>query len=398
MNEQAGTGSGKRRPEANGAGGRLGRWLGDDWRHWGSRRFFSSSPSVNVARLCYLLVCEAAGVAIALSTKGTGIEVSVGFGLLGGVTVAGLFVFMESLVKGFTLRGFSTATFGLGVGLLCAWLLTRVNIANLLDLAFRERIHAEEGMGDGRADLLLNALRLAFDVTLFASLGFIGAVLALRSNRDDFAFIIPYVRFRQDAASGQPVVLDAEAVIDGRIPAIFRAGFLHGRLIVPRFVLEELQAMASASSNALRQRGQRGFECLQKMQDAPDIQITIHDSHSIAAEESVSQRLMETARLLGARIMTANDNLTKLAKLQGLDVLNIYELDEALKPAVAVGDRVRITLVRGGKDEHQAVGYLPDGTMIVVNHGAGAIGKTVEVTVISTLQTNAGTMVFAEFN
>ena len=107
---------------------------------------------------------------------------------------------------------------------------------------------------------------------------------------------------------------------------------------------------------------------------------------------------METARLLGARIMAANDNLTKLAKLQGLDVLNIYELDEALKPAVAVGDRVRITLVRGGKDEHQAVGYLPDGTMIVVNHGAGAIGKTVEVTVISTLQTNAGTMVFAEFN
>ena len=219
-----------------------------------------------------------------------------------------------------------------------------------------------------------------------------------RSNRDDFAFIIPYVRFRQDAASGQPVVLDAEAVIDGRIPAVFRAGFLYGRLIVPSFVLEELQAMATAAANLTRQRGQRGFECLQKMQDAPDIQVTIHDSRSIAPDETVPQRLIETARLLGARIMTANDNLTKMAKLQGLDVLNIYELDEALKPAVVVGDRVRITLVRGGKDEHQAVGYLPDGTMIVVNHGASAIGKTVEVTVISTLQTNAGTMVFAEFN
>ena len=398
MNGQDGAGSGRRGQAAERARSGLAMWLREDWRHWGTKRFFSSSPSVNVARLCYLLVCEAAGVAIALSTKGTGIEVSVGFGLLGGVAVAGLFIFMESLMTGFTLRGFSTATFGLGVGLLCAWLLTRVNIAHLLDLAFRERILAEESMGEARADLLLNALRLAFDVTLFASLGFIGAVLALRSNRDDFAFIIPYVRFRQDAASGQPVVLDAEAVIDGRIPAIFRAGFLHGRLIVPRFVLEELQAMASAASNIIRQRGQRGFECLQKMQDAPDIQITIHDSRSLAAEESVPQRLMETARLLGARIMTANDNLTKMAKLQGLDVLNIYELDEALKPTVAVGDRVRITLVRGGKDEHQAVGYLPDGTMIVVNHGAGAIGKAVEVTVISTLQTNAGTMVFAELN
>jgi len=379
-------------------GGGLGTRMAANWRHSGTKRIFSSSPSVNVARLCYLLVCEAAGVAIALSTKGTGLGVSVSMGLLGGIAVAGLFIFMESLMTGFTLRGFSTATFGLGVGLLCAWLLTRVNIANLLDLAFRERILAEESMGEARADLVLNALRLAFEVTLFASLGFIGAVLALRSNRDDFAFIIPYVRFRQDAASGQPVVLDAEAVIDGRIPAIFRAGFLHGRLIVPSFVLEELQAMASSPSNLTRQRGQRGFECLQKMQDAPDIQISIHDARSIAPDETVAQRLIEIARLLGARIMTANDNLTKMSKLQGLDVLNIYELDEALKPAVVVGDRVRITLVRGGKDEHQAVGYLPDGTMIVVNHGAGAIGKTVEVTVISTLQTNAGTMVFAEFN
>lgn len=398
MNGQDEAGLGKRGHGEGRVRGGLGVWLREDWRHWGTKRFFSSSPSVNVARLCYLLVCEAAGVAIALSTKGTGIEVSVGFGLMGGVAVAGLFIFMESLMKGFTLRGFSTATFGLGVGLLCAWLLTRVNIANLLDLAFRERIVAEESMGEARADLLLNALRLAFDVTLFASLGFIGAVLALRSNRDDFAFIIPYVRFRQDAATGQPVVLDAEAVIDGRIPAIFRAGFLHGRLIVPRFVLEELQAMAATATNVTRQRSQRGFECLQKMQDAPDIQISIHDSRSLAADESVAQRMMETARLLGARIMTANDNLTKMAKLQGLDVLNICELDAALQPTVVVGDRVRIALVRGGKEDHQAVGYLPDGTMIVVNHGAAAIGKTVEVSVISTLQTNAGTMVFAEFN
>ncbi|MEI7910878.1 MAG: hypothetical protein WCK77_14670 [Verrucomicrobiota bacterium] len=394
MNEPGEAESRKRGHPASRAGGGLGLRLATNWQQSGTRRFFSSTPSVNVARLCYLLVCEAAGVAIALSAKGLGASVSMG--LLGGVAVAGLFIFMESLMTGFTLRGLSTATFGLGVGLLCAWLLTRVNIANLLDLAFRA--NAEESMGEARADLLLNALRLAFEVTLFASLGFIGAVLALRSNRDDFAFIIPYVRFRQDAASGQPVVLDAEAVIDGRIPAVFRAGFLYGRLIVPSFVLEELQAMATAAANLTRQRGQRGFECLQKMQDAPDIQVTIHDSRSIAPDETVPQRLIETARLLGARIMTANDNLTKMAKLQGLDVLNIYELDEALKPAVVVGDRVRITLVRGGKDEHQAVGYLPDGTMIVVNHGASAIGKTVEVTVISTLQTNAGTMVFAEFN
>lgn len=353
---------------------------------------------MNVARLTYLLVCEAAGVAIALSTKGSGIEVPIWVGLVGGVGVAGLFILMESLMRGFTLRGFSTATFGLGVGLLCAWLLTRVDISGLLNLAFKSWLLSDESAGELQAEAMLGALRLAFDVTLFASLGFIGAVLALRSNRDDFAFIIPYVRFRQDATTGQPVVLDAESVIDGRVLAVCRAGFLHGRMIVPRFVLEDLQTMAAATTHISRQRGLRGLECLQKMQEAPDIQVSIHDSHSMAPNETVPQRLMETARLLGARLLTANENLTRVAKLQGLDVLNIFELDDALRPTVAVGDRLRLALVRGGKEEHQGVGYLPDGTMIVVNHGVGEIGKSVEVTVISTLQTNAGTMVFADLN
>jgi uncharacterized protein YacL len=351
----------------------------------------TSPSSVNVARLTYLLVCEAAGVAIALSTKGTEFEVSMTAGILAGLGVAGFFILVESLMKGFTLRGFSTATFGLGVGLLCAWLLTRVEISNLLELAFRDRITEE-----GRAEVFVEAMRLAIDVTLFASLGFLGAVLALRSNRDDFAFIIPYVRFRQDAASGQPVVLDPEAVMDGRVPAILRAGFLHGRLIVPRFVLEELQVMANSPNNARRQRGQRGLDCLEQMQAAKDIQISIHDGDPSVPDASLSARLMEVTRILGARLMTLDDNLSKVAKLRGLDVLNIHELDEALKPSVAVGERLRIALVRPGKDEHQGVGYLPDGTMIVVNHAAPKIGTSVEVMVVSTLQTAAGTMVFAE--
>ena len=363
-----------------------------------TKRFLSSSSSVNVTRFLYLLVCAAAGLAIALSTRSTGFEVSPGMGLLGGVAVAGLFIFVESLMKNFTLRGFSTATFGLAVGLFSAWLLTRVNISYLLDLPLRERILTEENIGEAKAALIANNLRLAFDVTLFASLGFLGAVLALRSSRDDFAFIIPYVRFRQDSASGQPMVLDIDAVIDGRIVAISRSGFLHGRLIVPRFVLEELQKMANSPVNLSRQRGQRGLDCLRKMQESPEIQISIHDSQRLTSDESVSQRLMETVRLLGARLMTTNDTLARIAKLQGLEVLNIFDLDEALKPTVEVGDHVRVALVRGGRDEHQGVGYLPDGTMIVVNHGAGDIGKTVEVTVISMLQTHAGTMVFAELN
>lgn len=349
-----------------------------------------STPSVNIARLTYLLICETAGVAIALSTRGT-LDVPVAAGLIGGLVVAGLFIWIETLVKGFTLRGFSTATFGLGVGLFCAWLLTRVEISNLLALAVPENPDSPE-----IREMFVSSMRLAIDVTLFSSLGFLGAVLALRSNHDDFAFVIPYVRFRQDAATGQPIVLDPEAVIDGRVAAIVRAGFLHGRLVVPRFVLGELQAMTASPTNGPRLRGQRGLDALEAMQKAADIQISIHDSSSFREGETLANRLIETAKLLGARLMTGDENLGKVARLQGLQVLNIGELDEAVRPPAAAGDKVRIALVRGGKEDHQAVGYLPDGTMIVVNNGVSKIGSTVEVTVTSTLQTNAGTMVFSE--
>lgn len=351
----------------------------------------ASAPSVNIARLSYLLVCEAAGIAIALSTKGTAIEVSIAVGLMAGLAVAIFFIAIETLMKGFTLRGFSTATFGLGVGLFCAWLLTRVQISNLLELAFRDRLESQEN-----ADVVVNALRLAFDVTLFASLGFLGAMLALRSKRDDFAFIIPYVRFRQDAASGQPVVLDQEAIMDGRVPAILGSGFLHGRLIVPRYVLESIQTQAASPQTSIRQRAQRGLDSLEQMQKNPQIQISLHDERSSGEETALHTRLIETARILSARLMTTEDSLTKIAKLQGVDVLNIHELDDALKPSVVVGERLRIALVRPGKEDHQAVGYLPDGSMIVVNHAISKIGSTVDASVVSTLQTASGTLVFSE--
>lgn len=334
-------------------------------------------------------------MAIALSTRGT-LDISIVFGLLGGLGVAGFFIWMETLMKGFTLRGFSTASFGLGVGLFCAWLLTRVEISNLLELAFRDKLQDEKGVSAVQLDVLVNALRLTIDVTLFASLGFLGAVLALRSNRDDFAFIIPYVRFRQDSSTGQPVVLDPDAVMDGRVLKILRSGFLHGRLIVPRFVLDELQVMVDSDSNGDRQRAQRGLDSLEQMQKAADIQISIHDTPPSGESDSLNTRLIETTRLLGARLMTVDENLAKVAKIQGVDVLNIHELDDALKPAVAMGERIRIALVRTGKEDHQAVGYLPDGTMIVANHAISKIGSTADVIVVSTLQTTSGTMVFGE--
>jgi uncharacterized protein YacL len=335
-----------------------------------------------VARLTYLLVCELAGVAIALSTRGGEVELPVWIGVAGGLVVAGFFILVESLMKGFTLRGFSNATFGLLVGLFCAWLLTRVGVAQLVTVS----------MDEPAAD----ALKLAVEVTLYASFGFLGAVLALRSSRNDFAFIIPYVRFRQDAVTGQPVVLDPETIADGRVAGVVRSGFLAGRLVVPSFVLDELQTMAGETEQAARIRGERGLGHLEEMQNDPQIEITVHDSSDVAEGEPLDNRLIQTAILLGARLMTPDENLSKVARLRGIEVVNLGELGDALRPAVEIGAKLRIPLVRPGKDEEQAVGYLPDGGMIVVNHAAAHIGTTRDVRVISTLQTTGGRMVFAE--
>jgi uncharacterized protein YacL len=349
--------------------------------------------SVNIARLVYLLVCQAAGVAIALSTKGTPLEMPVATGLLIGLAIGIVFIGIERLTEGFTLRGLSTATFGLGVGLFCAWLLTRVEISKLLELAFRDKIDKTE-----YGETMVSSLRLALDVTLFASLGFLGVVLALRSNRDDFAFIIPYVRFRQDASSGQPIVLDAETIMDGRILGLLSSGFISGRLIVGQFVLEEIQTLANEGPNDQHQRAQRGMENLEKMQSSPHIEISIHETRIVTEEQTLHSRLIEMAKFYGARLLTLEDGLAKIAKLQGVSVLSLNELDIALRPSIAVGERLRVVLVRPGKEEHQAVGYLPDGTMIVVNQAASEMGHAVDVVVVTTLQTAGGTLIFGEMD
>jgi len=348
----------------------------------------NAPTSVNIARLIYLLICEAAGGALAFSTRGSETwEVPMWAGLLGGVVVAAFFILVESLIKGFTLRGLSTATFGLLVGLFCAFLLTRIGLADLLGAAVNR--------GNRSPDVALT-LTMAVNATLYASFGFLGSVLALRSSRDDFAFILPYVRFRQDSSSGQPVVLDGEAIMDGRFPGVVRAGFLRGRLIVPRFVLDEIEVQANSPAQTKRQRAQRALELLEQLRNSKEMQISVEEARGVSEDETIAGRLLQTAQLLGARLLTADENLSKLARLRGVDVLNLDELLDALRPSVVVGERIRLALVRPGKDEHQAVGYLGDGTMIVVNHAAEHIGNSRDVLVISTLQTSAGQMVFAE--
>lgn len=350
--------------------------------------------SVNIARLLYLLICEAAGAALAFSTRGNvDWEIPMWGGLLGGLVVAAFFIFVEKLMEGFTLRGFSTATFGLLVGLFCAFLVSRVGLTEVLAAALNRNLEI-----DSPAANIAETVSLAVSSVIYASFGFLGAVLALRSSHDDFAFILPYVRFRQDSSSGQPVVLDAEAIMDGRVLGVAHSGFLTGRLIVPRFVLDEIQVLVSSPTQANRQRAERGLGALEKMREDKELQVSIEDARGVSTDETFNGRLLQTTQLLGARLMTTDENLSKVAKLRGVDVLNLNDLSDALRPNVVVGEKFRLPLVRAGKDEHQAVGYLADGTMIVVNHAVDKIGSTQDVLVISTLQTTGGVMVFAELS
>ena len=336
--------------------------------------------SVNIARLIYLLICELAGAAIANQVGGPEM---IWIGISIALVIALFFIMVESMMKTFSLRGFSNATVGLLIGVFCAWILSR-GVTVLLETSLSDRM------------VNIETLIWGFNSALYATLAFLGSVLALRSGGDDFSLLIPYVRFRKESTPGPPLLLDAHVISDSRLYGVLHAGFIEGNLVIPRFVLEELHIMANSPSAERRARGLRGLEALEKIQASDQLRITIYDSDGTGESDTHDARLMYSCRLLSAKLLTTDENLTKSARLQGVKVLNINDLTQALKPKVAVGERIRLPLVRNGRDEHQAVGYLPDGTMIVVNNAVTKINTTQDVVVISTLETGSGMMVFSE--
>ncbi len=194
------------------------------------------------------------------------------------------------------------------------------------------------------------------------------------------------------AGGGEPKVLDTSVVIDGRILDIVRSGFLEGPLLLPRFVLRELQLIADSADPLRRTRGRRGLEVLGTLQKTVPIEIVERDPEDIA---EVDAKLVRLAQERGAKLVTNDYNLNRVAHVEGVSVLNINELANALKPVLLPGEELRVSVIREGREPHQGVGYLDDGTMIVIENGRRLIGETVEVAVTSALQTNAGRMIFA---
>ncbi len=302
-----------------------------------------------------------------------GPEVQAGsLGAAGGALLALGLIGLEVALRKVSTRGLSAAVFGLLFGLIIARI-----IVTTLDLF---------PLGTEANSSLKAAIVVIFS--------YFGMAVALR-GRDEFNIIIPYVKFSRQDQREEIVILDTSVVIDGRIADICQTKFIEGSFLVPRFILKELQQIADSQDPIKRNRGRRGLDVLAHLQKLPAVDVKISDEEFPETKE-VDAKLVRLAKLLSAKILTNDYNLNKVAELQGVRVLNINELANALKPVVLPGELLEVRVVKEGKEYNQGVAYLDDGTMVVVEQGRSLIGQTMRVLVTSVLQTAAGRMIFAK--
>ncbi|HQY87978.1 MAG TPA: hypothetical protein PK402_04925 [Tepidisphaeraceae bacterium] len=213
-------------------------------------------------------------------------------------------------------------------------------------------------------------------------------------TKDDFRFIIPYVEFAKDTKGNRPIVLDSSALIDGRIADIAHTGIFENRFIVPRFVLNELKQVSDSADRLKRNRGRRGLDVLKKLQDMPNVEVKIYQSTEFEKPGEVDNLIMRLAKEIGGRVMTTDFGLNRMAQVSGVDVINIHEIANAMKAEVLPGEMMQVRIVKQGEEANQGIGYMDDGTMVVVERGGGHINQDVSFIVTNTRQTTAGKMIF----
>ena len=217
-------------------------------------------------------------------------------------------------------------------------------------------------------------------------------------TKDDFRFIIPYVEFAKEVKGRRPYILDTSVVIDGRIADVVETNVFDSQLVMPRFVIGELQAIADSSDRLRRSRGRRGLDILNRLRTNPEVDLQIFDRELPEfAGQPVDLKLVALAKHLEGKLVTNDYNLNKVARLHGVGVINLNDLANALKPVFLPGEQIEVRIVKPGEEPGQGVGYLDDGTMVVVEGGRDHVNEQVKIAVTSVLQTSAGRMIFGRY-
>ncbi len=291
-----------------------------------------------------------------------------------GVLIGVLVVLVDVLLKGFSVRGLSAITFGLAVGALVAFI---ISSSPLFEYA---------SANDPQTVYL-------FRLALFVICAYLGTVIALR-GKDEFNLVIPYVRFVPHEVEVPLVVVDTSALIDGRVARICEAGFINAALIIPRFVLDELQRVADSPDPLRQARGRRGLDVLNELRRIRSLDLRIHESE-VTKRQDVDAKLVFLAQSMRAKLLTTDYNLAKMAEFHGIGWLNLNNLAAALRQELSVGDTLEVSLVKAGKEEGQAVGFLDDGSMVVVSAARPYVGRRITAEITSVLPSAGGKMVFA---
>jgi uncharacterized protein YacL len=294
------------------------------------------------------------------------------YGAAAGFIVSVLIVLLEVRIKKSPFRTIWGVTAGFLCGLFIGWLLGMVYQTILKDQTA--------------------AFFKIFFLIVFPYMGFL---IGLRKP-EWFSPTHLFSFFKEKNAGRENKILDTSVIIDGRISDIADAYFIEGNIIVPQFVLKELQLVADSSDGVKRQRGRRGLDVLDRLQKSPHINVSIFEEDFPEIKE-VDSKLIELAKQMDAKIITNDFNLNKIAQLQGIQVLNINELANALKPVVLPGENIKAFILKEGKEKDQGVAYLDDGTMVVVDNSRKMVGHTIDVTVTSVLQTTVGKMIFGRY-
>lgn len=292
-----------------------------------------------------------------------------------GLMIGCLVVLVDMMLKGFSLRGFTALTFGLAVGALISWLIGASPLLNPLGKEFNP------------------TTTYLVQMALFLICTYLGTVIALR-GKDEFNLVIPYVRFVPHEVDTPLVVVDTSALIDGRIARLCETQFLGAALIIPTFVLTELQSIADSPEPGKQARGRRGLEVLNELRRIKGLDIRIHQSE-VTRRQDIEAKLVFIAQSMRAKLLTTDTNLAKMAQFHGVPWLNLHALEKALRPELAIGESIELELAKPGKEEGQAVGYLADGSLVVVNNARPYLGKRVTAEIIGVLPTSGGKMIFA---